>query len=127
MNSYRTLIEEIVPERSSCELKTKLTRSDGNVLLEADFTSLLLTIFVPELDGSPIVNNVLNRNVLNANGGTFDTDGVLTINIFPNDNAVLGASDPELHRARIEWIYSSGTKSGIHEFDWYVANLKLKG
>ena len=83
----------------------------------ADLSSLTLTLY-NEADAS-IINGRSELNVKDANNVTVHaTSGLLTWTMQPDDNVIvdttLGHGKTELHIARFDFTWASGTKTGRH-------------
>ena len=121
----RTVLTDVIPERTTQKFTAVIKDENGAAIPAASLTTLTLTLYA--LDGAQagtVINSVDDMNILNANRGTVDGSGNLTLLFVPNDMAILDATLlEERHVALIEWTYASGAKSGRHEIQFRVKNL----
>jgi hypothetical protein len=127
MNNYRTRAEGEYPEKVSLTLIAEITDENGVLLVSGQLTTLTLTIYAPDILGSPIINNKKDINILNANGGVFDSDGIITVLLSPQDTVCVGSAGNELHRHLFTWTFSNGSKTGRHEVDILFKNMYKVG
>jgi hypothetical protein len=114
-----------VPERTSFRYTANLTKEDGTPLTAAQLTTLTLTLYAMDATLT-IINSVSDQNILNADRGTVDANGLLTIILTPADNQVLNTTlTVEYHIMLIEATYASGTKASRHEVRLAVRNMGL--
>jgi hypothetical protein len=114
-------------ERTTLTLEAEISDEDDNPLINGQIQSLTMTIYAPDLSGAPIINNRKNVNILNANGCTLDSSGLLTILLTEQDTVCIGSAGEELHRHLITWTYSNGSKTGRHEIDILLKNMYKVG
>jgi hypothetical protein len=127
MSNYRTRAEDEYPEKVSLTLVAEIADEDGNLLVSGQLTSLKLTIYAPEILGNPVINNKKDINILNANGGTLDSFGELTLLLSEQDTVCVGSAGNELHRHLFTWTYANGAKTGRHEVDILFKNMYKVG
>lgn len=106
-----------VPEQTTQKYTGTLKDENGAAIPGSALTTLTLTLY--EASTHQIINSRNAQNVLNLNGVTVDSNGVLTWIMAPADNAHLGQAQRELHVALFEWTYDSG-KRGQHEASFYI-------
>lgn len=133
----RTTLPKVYPEGASCVIWATLLDEDGiSYLPNASGVLDDCTLDLYEDTTKSAINGCVARNILNANGGSvYDTlqtkaDGTtynLKIRLSPADMACLLATPTELHVALIRYPWGSGTKMGIHEIAFTVANLSKVG
>ncbi len=107
---------------------TATVKDDAGVALPAaSLTTLTLTLYVINADGTTTIVNSRNaQNVLNVNNVTVDTNGLVTWSVQVADTTFVDATLPfERHIARFDWTWSSGSKTGRHEVVLNVQNLTL--
>jgi hypothetical protein len=119
----RTLIGDVIAERTTRQYTTTLTNELGVPIPLADITVMTLTLYVLDAAGT-IINGRSDTNILNANIGTYHaTSGLLTILFTPADMAIIDTTaSAEIHIALIEYTYGGG-KEGAHEIQMTVSNL----
>lgn len=123
MAEPRTVLTDIVAEKTTCRITAAVVDEAGLPLAANDLTTLTLTLYVPT-GALTIINSRNGTNILNAGPGQIDANGILTLTLDPLDNAILDATLPhETHRALVQWTWSGGNKSGRHEVDYRVRNL----
>ena len=124
MAEPRTVLADIVAEKTTCRITGALVDEAGAALGAAQLTALTLTLYAL-IDTLPIINTNTDKNIKNANQGTIDADGIFTLTLAPADNAIqaTGATS-ETHRALLKWTWASGTKAGAQEIDFRVRNLE---
>lgn len=127
MSNFRTMVEEEYPEKISLTVIAEIVDENGNLLVNSQLQSLTLTIYAPELLGSPVINSKKNINILNANGGAVSSTGEVTLLLDPQDNVCIGSANNELHRLLFTWTYSNGSKTGRHEVDILLKNMYKVG
>lgn len=97
----------VVPRGSSCELSVTFTDCTGeSALQKSDFSSLYFTL-QSAYDGS-LINGRSRQSVLDENGGSLSVDGVLSLNLSPEDNETAGSllpGDIEPHYLLFEWEF----------------------
>jgi len=123
MAEPRTILMDIVAEKSTCRITGALVDEAGVALGSSQLSTLTLTLYAI-IDTLPIINANTDKNVLNANQGTIDAGGLFALTLAPADNAIqaLGATN-EMHRALLKWTWASGVKAGAFEIDFPVRNL----
>ena len=130
MAEPRTILMDIVAEKSTCRITGALVDEAGVALGSTQLSTLTLTLYAL-IDTLPIINSNSDKNIKNANQGTIDAGGIFTLTLAPADNAVMSGVDSlettgalnEWHRALIEWSWASGSKAGSHEIDFRVRNV----
>ena len=130
MAEPRTILTDIVAEKSTCRITGVLVDEAGVALGSSQLTALTLTLYAL-IDTLPIINTNTDKNILNANQGTIDADGTFTLTLAPADNAIMSGVDSaevtgainEWHRALIKWTWASGAKAGMYEIDFKVRNV----
>lgn len=118
----RTTLYDEVAEASTSLITATIQDESGAVLPDTSLTTLTLTLFDEATDA--VINAQSGTDILNANNGTVDGAGLLTMLLQATDNPIVtvGRPDPiEWHVALFEWTY--GTKSGKHEVAFPVRNL----
>jgi len=123
MAEPRTILPDIVAEKSTCRITGALVDEAGVALGSAQLTTLTLTLYAL-IDTLPIINTNTDKNVLNANQGTVDAGGIFTLTLAPADNAIATGSLTEVHRALLKWTWAAGAKAGLHEIDLRVRNVE---
>jgi len=122
--SHVTMIATHIFEQQTA-LLTGLLRDEAGVALgPADLTTLTLHLY--DKGSGQIINARENINILNANGGTLDAAGNLTIQLDPADNALIDATQAaEDHILQVRWKYNGGAKAGAAEIQFRVFNLEF--
>lgn len=117
---WRTTWPDSVPESGSTRLTAVLKDEVGEPVPGSSLTSATLTLFDRATQG--ILNSQDEADVQ----ASVDEDGVLTLDLTPDDNAILAAGRAlEWHVARIQYAWDGGDKQGFHELHFPVANLAL--
>lgn len=116
------VLEKTTPRYSAVVLDDQ-----GNPLPVASLTTLTLTLYVVNADGTTTIVNGRNaQSVLNVNNVTVDSLGNVIWTVQPAD---LTFVDPTLaferHIALWQWTWSSGSKAGKHEVVLNVQNMTL--
>lgn len=124
VSRFRTIIQELIPERTTQTITLVLT-DDNNQDLPLDLLGVLtLTLYVVATGAR--INGRDRQNILNANGVTVEqtTAKVLTITypMDPLDNQVVGSGLTEQHIALFEWTLNG--KADKHEILHRVLNLE---
>ena len=110
-------------EDSSGEIQGTLTEEDGVAPIPGGtLTTLTLTLYADDA-AQTIINGRNAQDILNANGGTVNGAGVLTLTLAPADNAILDTDLPyERHIALLQWAWGVG-KQGKFDLVLIVRNL----
>ena len=110
-----------VPELSTPVYRSALIDDLGEPVQGALLTTLTLTVLQEYT--LTVVNGRDGQNVLNTNGVTIDTDGLLRWGLTVDDTVILNdALRKEMHRALFTWTFDSGTKSGNKEVIIMITN-----
>lgn len=101
----------VTQEGESCNLRFVPTDMAGNAILKANLITLTLKLF--DVTTSVTVNGrgPTPQNVLDANNGTVDTAGVLTMRLQPADNAIVGTVAPgrtQVRGVELAWTWNDG-------------------
>lgn len=107
-------------EGCSYQILGNLLKEDGSPLGSGDLTTLTLTL--TDVETGAVINSVSAVNVLNADRGTVDAGGLLTISLTVADAAfVTSTKQTERHQARVDWTYGAGgAKAGWHEVRFFL-------
>lgn len=135
MSGERTLPEDlldtdgnlaVVDQGESHTIVAEL-KHGAAAISKAELVTLTLELF--DEASEAIINTRDAQSVLDANGGTVSTVGVVTMELDAADNPIvstaLGVGDREAHIARFTWTWlSSGrTRTGKHEIRFLVRKL----
>ena len=124
MAEPRTILMDIVAEKSTCRITGALVDEAGVALGSSQLTTLTLTLYAL-IDTLPIINANTDKNVLNANQGTIDAGGLFALTLAPADNVIQATGMvAETHRALLKWTWAAGAKAGLHEIDFRVRNFE---
>lgn len=117
-------------ESSSAKLTATIQDESEAVIPAASLTTLTLTLYnqATELadpdSTAAIINSRSRQDILNANGCTVSTGGVMTLTLTPADNVIVDdTKSSERHVALIEYSYAAGLKAGKEEVLIDVLNL----
>ncbi len=109
-------------EASTAKLTATIQDESEAVIPAAQLSTLRLTLYdqATELadpdSTAAIINSRTAQNILNANGCTVSTGGVMTLTLTPADNIIVDATkSSERHVALIEYTYAAGLKAGKEE------------
>jgi len=119
-----TVIDDVILEKTTPEIVATIKDENDEGIPAASLNTLTLTLY--NLDDGPvhaIINSRNAQDVLNANGVTVDTAGILTWSVNALDTAIVGTGVQEKHRAVFEWTYNGGVKNGKHVIDMFITNL----
>ena len=114
----------VVNEGVHSDIVGDFTDMNGEVILKASLASVKLTLF--DRNTRAVINSRNLQNVLDANGGTVDADGVITMRLIDIDNVILDvegeleAGDIEEHIARFTWGWNDGVLDRESEKNWLV-------
>lgn len=115
-----TNLDTIVTERSTPEYESTILDQNKSAVPILD--SLTLTLW-DEATGNAI-NGRDKQNVLNANGGSFNS-GVFTFVMTPLDTAIVDATKgTENRRITYDAIWNGGDGRKTHDVRFKVQNLK---
>lgn len=118
---YRTVQDELIPERVSAEISGYLKDPAGAALPGASLTTLVVTLY--DRDTGAILNSRNAQDVLNVNGGAVDSAGRLTLQLTPSDTAIVEAAARSQRAAALfVFTWAGGTKTGSHELYFTVVN-----
>jgi len=111
-----------VNEASTARYTATLVDETETPIPAADLTALTLYLYEPVSAG--VVNSRNNQNVLNTNGVTVNSAGLLTWTISALDTTMVNATkEIETHIATFTFTYASGNKVGRHEVILSIDNL----
>jgi hypothetical protein len=123
--SVRTTIATPIPEGATRYLSFTVTDVDEvTPLANADSILLSLLVTVFNEPSRAVINSRTAQSILNTNGGTVSSAGVVTLRLDPADTAILG-SKSEARVASLVWTWGSPLKTGRHEVAFTVADLAL--
>lgn len=125
----------VANELESAVYTTVLSDESGAVVPGSSLTALTLTLY--DTKSGSVINNRDHQNILNTNDVSIDSNGLLTWNLKPADNAILNpttATSPitingetyqgyETHAAVFHATWSGGNKAKSHQITIIVANL----
>lgn len=121
----RVVITDPVPERGTAVFTATFVDENGNVVSDANLSSLVITVYALDIPNEPIINNLDHISVLNENNGTVSSSGEFKLVLTGADLQILSPlSELEMHRLLIEWTYGDNNKPGKFEIDFPVRNLK---
>jgi hypothetical protein len=122
--STRTTIEEAMPEKATAYIGATITDIDGvTALASADTVLTTLTVTLCLDRFGTAINSRAAQSVLNVNGGTVSSAGVLSLRLDPLDMIIVSGRTEEKHLALFEWTWGSPLKGGKHEVAFTVTNL----
>ena len=99
----------VVQEGESCNLVFTPTDIVGAAILKANLVTLTITVF--DLTTSAVVNSRNAQNVIDANNGTVDTAGVLTMRLQPADTVIVGTvadGAKQVRSVQLVWTFNDG-------------------
>lgn len=105
-----------VTEKSSSRYTATLLDEDGNPVGVSVMTSLRL--WLRDVATQDYINSRENQNILNTNNVTFAA-GVLTWELQPADNIIVGSGTPEEHEAVFYATWTDGS-GGARARSWAV-------
>lgn len=109
-------------EGSSARYTATLLDEDGAAVQKADLVSIEL--WLRDVASGQYLNNRNAQNVLDAHGVTFhDTSGLLTWQLAPADNAIVGDSSEEIHEFIFRVVWDEGNKAKVHRRYIKVKNM----
>jgi len=121
----RTTIVEPIPEGATRYISFTVTDIDGvTPLANADSILLSLLVTVFNEPSRAVINSRTAQSILNTNGGTVSSAGVVTLRLDPADTAILG-SKSEARVASFAWTWNNPLCTGRHEIAFTVADLAL--
>jgi len=119
---FLTVITSEVGEKTTCRIGGTITDHAGAAIPAASLATLTLTLY--HRQSGTILNSRNAVNVLNTNGGTVTSGGVLTMVLDPADNALeFQAGSRETHVAAFDWTYNSGAATGRSLVEFPVRNF----
>lgn len=109
-------------ESSSAKLTATIQDEAEAAIPAASLSTLTLTLYdqTTELANpgttTAIINSRYAQDILNANGCTVSTGGVMTMTFTPADNIIVNTGkSSERHVALLEYTYAAGLKAGKQE------------
>lgn len=103
---YRSIHTTLIPEASTAALSLQLTDEGGEALDRDRIASLTLTLY--DEDSEAVINEREDQSILNANGGSVDASGLLTLTLDPADNPILATGkEQERHVALLTWEWGA--------------------
>lgn len=109
-----------VKEAATAIYAATITDQDGAPLGGLDLFALTLTLYDQKTQA--IINDRDEQDVLNVNGVTIDSGGLLTWEITPADNAFVGTKADEIHVALFRYYWNGGDRAHWHEVWLKVQN-----
>src|SRR3990167_5575221 len=97
----------VVDEGEHADIVGEFLDMNGDTILKASLSTVKLTLY--DRTTLAVINSRNLQNVLDANGGTVDSSGEITMRLNATDNAILDvadeleAGDIEEHIARFTW------------------------
>ena len=119
----------VVDEGEHADIVGEFLDMNGDTILKASLSSVQLTLY--DRETLAIINSRNLQNVLDANGGTVDSSGEITMRLNATDNAILDvageleAGDIEEHIARFTWGWNDGVLAREGKEEWLVRVAKL--
>ena len=104
----------------------EFTDTRGAAVAKAAILTLTATLF--DETTNTLINGRSNQAVIDVNGGTVTSGGVLTLRLGPSDNIIVGGvdvGDTERHVLRVTWTWSDGVqvRTGIRQVGVLVERL----
>lgn len=124
MAENKTVLEDIIPERSSPKITATVQDEAGDGIAASSLDTLTLTLYNLSDADKTIINSRSDQDVLNTNNVTVDSSGNLVWSVQALDTIIVSAPVLEQHRAVFAWTYSSGTKTGRYTIDMTIRNLE---
>lgn len=117
-------------ESSSAKLTATIKDETETAIPAASLSTLTLLLYDQATElatpgtTAAIINSRNRVDILNANGCTVSTGGLLSMTFTPADNVILNANmSSERHVALFEYTYAAGLKAGKEEVLIDVTNL----
>lgn len=112
---------EPIPEKTTVQYEATLYKHDGNPLTLAELTTITARLYNMDAARTDIY---AEKNVKNANGGTYASNGLFKLIIDDEENAMVDSTKSfEVHRCLLHYTYDSGAKGGHHVVEIRVLNL----
>lgn len=122
--TVRIVIREPVAERTTQFLDAVIRDENGVAIPGSALTELMLTLYATDAQLT-ILNNREKQDILNANGGTVDESGNLSLELTPDDTAIVDDTiEVEEHVHLFEFSYDGGSKFGKQEIVLKIDNLE---
>lgn len=115
------LTDTPIAEETTQRINFTVVDEDGVGIPAASLDSLTVTLFTTR--ANTIINSRDTIDILNANGGSVDANGVGYWLMDPDDNAIIGGGKSEHHTALFEWGWAT-TREGRQPVLLKVCNLK---
>lgn len=118
-----------VDEGESCDIVATFIDLTGASIDKASILTLTANLLHVAADATTTtINNRSSQSVLDANGGTISSAGVLTLRLQPEDNPIVGTvaeNSIESHYLTLVWTWNDGTltRTGKQEFEIQVRSL----
>jgi len=109
-----------VAESSTRLYSAVLTDENGNRLGSSGIDSIKLTLY--NRHDRAIVNSRDAQNVLNANGGSLDSQGNFTFEFTPLDTAILDDTLEYENRIALFEVVFAGTRKSAQEIEFQIRN-----
>ena len=115
-----------IQEGESCDL-TGAFKNAETAIAKAALLTVAATLY-DESTGT-VINTRNAQDILDANGGSVDDSGNLTLRLDPADNVLVGSpavGSYERHVLRIAWTWNDGvaTRTGIQQIRLYVESIQ---
>lgn len=113
----------VVKQGASCDITITLTDTGGSTTIKSALVTLTATLKNAK-DGTTI-NSRASQTILDANGGSVTSGGVVTLMLDAADNTIVGSSvrHEETHNLDVDWTYtdsSGNTRIGQARYKFYV-------
>ena len=116
-----TNLTTIIEEQSSSTYRGTLKDDAGTLVPSLD--SLTLTLWDEE--SGNVVNARNGQDILNANGGSFNS-GLLTFAVTPPDTTIVDATkEMEFRRMTLTFVWNAGLGQKTHAVRFPVRNLRM--
>jgi len=108
-------------EGGSCVITVTFYDESGDALAKASITDVTASLY--NMEDFAIINSRDGLTVLDANGGSVSSSGVLTLKLLPLDNPVVDSTQEiETHYLDITWTWTDGdgddfSETGLFQFD----------
>jgi hypothetical protein len=116
-----------VDEGEHADIVGEFLDANGDTILKASLSTVQLTLY--DRTTLAIINTRNLQSVLDANGGTVDTAGEITMRLNATDNAILDTElevgEIEEHVARFTWGWNDGVEAREGKEEWLVRVAKL--
>lgn len=119
-----------VDEDESADVTITLKDTGGETLIKSALDSVTVTLF--NASDRCVINDRYRQSIVDANGGTITTEGVITFRLQPADNPVvkddvIEIGECESHFLLVVWTWNDGTLDRTGRWEAEILVRRVNG